>query len=179
MIGLEPRSLSWIIPHRLAIAERPGGAGRAHRRIRREEEICWLSKNGFEAIISFRVSPHNLDAYEQLGLNVVHVPVGAGKAIRHLSVIFEVLDSLLRVQEKKTLAHCDDIDDQLVGMFGAYLLHLGLVEDHPQAVATIEALTYRPLGPEGRALIQSVSPKAAVSRVPRESVFPKTTPPQL
>lgn len=156
MIGLQPRSLSWILPHRLAIGERPGGFGTTHRRIRREEEIAWLTKQRFIVVVSLLPGTNNLRAYEEAGLRHVHVPVTWDDVEARLATVFEEFDQVALREEAKTYVHGDDVDDLLVGICGAYLLHLGLVQNHPSAVATIEAATGRPLGPEGRAIVASV-----------------------
>lgn len=157
MIGLRPRSLAWVLPHRLALGERPGGSGTTHRRIRREEEICWLTKNDFVAVVSLLPATHNLQAYEEAGLRAFHVPSTPRQAARKLGDAFTLLDQLVRDEEVKTYIHSDDVDDLLTGVCGAYLLHLGLVENAPSAVATIEAITSRPLGPDGRAIVQAAA----------------------
>lgn len=155
MIGLRPRSMSWIVPHRLAVGERPGGSGTTHRRIRREEEICWLQKNDFDAVVSFLQAAHNIAMYEDAGLLAVHVPIPTGEADSHLEEVFGILDRLVRAEDCKTFVHSDDVDDELCGLMGAWLLHTGLVANQPSAVATVEALTSRPLGPLGRGVIQA------------------------
>lgn len=155
-MGLQPRSLSWILPHRLAIGERPGGYGTTHRRIRREEEIAWLKKEGFVAVVSLLPGTNNLQAYDEAGLRFMHLPVTWDDVEDRLGAIFDDLDQLALRDEAKTYVHGDDVDDLLVGICGGYLLHLGLVQNHPSAVATIEAATGRPLGPEGRAIVAAV-----------------------
>ena len=39
----EPMTYAWLIPERLVIAERPGGGGRSHRRLRRDGELLATS----------------------------------------------------------------------------------------------------------------------------------------
>ena len=74
--GLQPRNFTWVIMDRLGAGERPGGFARNHRKVRRQEELIWLSVNGFTHIVSLLDSPHNLHAYEEAGLAYVHVPLG-------------------------------------------------------------------------------------------------------
>ena len=50
---------------RLGAGERPGGFARNHRKVRRQEELIWLSVHGFTHIVSLLDSPHNLHAYGQ------------------------------------------------------------------------------------------------------------------
>lgn len=157
MIGLQPRELTWILPRRLAIGERPGGYGRNHRRIRREEEIGWLSRQGFTAIVSFLPSTQNMAAYRDAGLRAWHLPLQAGEVAERLPEAFALLDTLVREDGAKVFAHVDDVDDTLTGICGAYLLYLRVVPNPPSAVASIEAVTQRPLGPPGRSLVQATA----------------------
>ena len=48
LTGLEPRGFRWVIKDRLATSERIGGYGFQHRRVRREEEIIWLTEQGIK-----------------------------------------------------------------------------------------------------------------------------------
>jgi hypothetical protein len=57
--GLQPRYFTWVIMDRLGAGERPGGFARNHRKVRRQEELIWLSVHGFTHIVSFLDSPHN------------------------------------------------------------------------------------------------------------------------
>ena len=61
---------------RLGAGERPGGFARNHRKVRRQEELIWLSVHGFTHVVSLLDSPHNLHAYDEAGLAYVHVPLG-------------------------------------------------------------------------------------------------------
>ena len=67
--GLEPRGFRWVITGRLAVAERIGGYGFQHRKVRREEEIIWLQDQGVNTIISLLGPSQNSYAYETAGLS--------------------------------------------------------------------------------------------------------------
>ncbi len=155
MIGLKPRSIAWVLPHYLAIGERPGGSGTTHRRIRREEEVCWLEKQEFGAVISLLPTTHNLQAYDEVGIDAIHLPMAPDEVDEKLPAIFEVLDDYVVNRHEKVYLHGEDVDDLVVGICGAYLLHIGAVPDLPTAVATIERVTSRPLGNSGRAIVAS------------------------
>jgi hypothetical protein len=79
MTGLEPRDFTWVITDRLAVAERIGGHGFQHRRVRREEEIAWLLDKGITAILSLLEGNQNLTAYELAGLDTRHEPFVDGE----------------------------------------------------------------------------------------------------
>jgi hypothetical protein len=71
----EPKRIWWARPRKLCALERPGGGGRSHRPERREEEIEYLKEAGVRVVISIMPTRHNLRAYEDAGLDYVHVPV--------------------------------------------------------------------------------------------------------
>ena len=71
----EPKRFWWARPHKLCALERPGGGGSSHRPKRREDEIEWLKAHGVHTVISTMKTRHNLTAYEEAGLDWVHVPV--------------------------------------------------------------------------------------------------------
>ena len=104
--GLRPRYFTWIIQDRLSFGERPGGFARNHRKVRRQEELIWLSVNGFTHIVSLLDSPHNLHAYEEAGLSYIHVPLGPHDELApRLLSIYETLAKLLDDPEEKLYMH--------------------------------------------------------------------------
>jgi len=72
---MEPRRIWWARPRKLCALERPGGGGRSHRPERREAEIEYLKDAGVRVVISLMDSKHNLTAYEDAGLEAIHLPV--------------------------------------------------------------------------------------------------------
>jgi hypothetical protein len=76
----EPRRIWWARPRKLCALERPGGGGRSHRPERRKEEIEYLKKAGVRVVVSCMPTRHNLAAYEEAGLEWVHVPVDEDEA---------------------------------------------------------------------------------------------------
>ena len=71
----EPRRIWWARPRKLCALERPGGGGRSHRPERRAAEIDYLKESGVRTVISIMDSRHNLAAYEDAGLEAIHLPV--------------------------------------------------------------------------------------------------------
>lgn len=71
----EPKRKWWARPRKLCAVERPGGGGSSHRPERRREEIEWLKAHGVHTVISTMKTRHNLSAYEEAGLEWVHLPV--------------------------------------------------------------------------------------------------------
>src|SRR4051794_16003277 len=76
----EPRRIWWARPRKLCALERRGGGGRSHRPERRAAEIEYLKEAGVRLVISLMKSRHNLDAYEDAGLEAIHLPVEQDEA---------------------------------------------------------------------------------------------------
>ena len=154
--GLKPRGFVWVIAGRLATCERIGGTGVQHRRVRREEELVWLSKEaGVTTIVSLLSGGQNVAAYQQAGFRVHEVPVIGMALPKDTEEVFEVLDGVLADPSEVVLVHRDGIDDTVAGILGGYLVHSDLLDDQVMAAALIQEIIGRPLGPEGRALIPS------------------------
>jgi hypothetical protein len=151
--GIVPRNFAWIIKDRLAVSERPGGYARTHRRVRRQEEIIWLREQGFTRVVSILPSPHNLHAYEELGVQSEHVPFGAHDEPRPiLEDLFGRLREWLGANEK-VLIHQEELGDRVQGVAAGYLVWCGLVRSPAQAIAIVERINQRQMGPVGRELV--------------------------
>ena len=154
--GIEPRNFSWIIKDKLAVSERPGGYARNHRRVRRREEIIWLREQGFDRLVSLLASPHNLYAYDELGVTWSQFPFGLQADPRSvLPQLYEALRGWLAAGER-VLLHEEELGDRLMGVAAGYLLWSGLIPDGPQAIVVLERLVHRQMGPAGRQLVALV-----------------------
>lgn len=152
--GLEPRFFCWIIKERLAVSERPGGYARNHRKVRRVEELIWLSGNGFTRVLSLLDSPHNLRAYEEAGLQYLHIPLGRHDEMAlRLAFIYETLARWLDDPTERILVHHEEFGDRILGVLAGYLLYVGLVSEGPHAIIAIERLSGRELGSTGREIV--------------------------
>lgn len=151
--GMPPRNFAWVVGDRLAVCERPGGYGPSHRRVRRTEEIVWIRVQGFDWVISTLSSSHNLHAYEEAGLPARHLPLGArGDQAGALRTVLVETETLLG-SGARVLVHDDDVGDRVQGLLAAYLVHAGLVAEPTRAIAMLERLLHRPMGPPGRQLV--------------------------
>lgn len=151
--GIPPRNFVWVIKDRLAMSERPGGYARNHRRVRRQEEIIWLREQGFTRVVSLLPSPHNLHAYDELGVTWAHFPFAPSDDARVvLGDLYRRLRDWLAAGER-VLVHQEELGDRLMGVIGGYLLFTGLLESGPQAITVVEQLTGRQMGPAGRELV--------------------------
>ena len=151
--GIQPRNFAWIIRDKLAVSERPGGYARNHRKVRRHEEILWLRNQGFTRIVSLLASPHNLHAYDELGMTWSHFPFPIGtesKAV--LGELYPQLREWIGAGEK-VLLHQEELGDRVMGIVSGLLLWSGLVDTGPHAVTVTEQILHRQMGPAGRELV--------------------------
>lgn len=154
--GLKPRGYTWVISERLAVSDRVGGSGFQHRRVRREEEITWLTEEaGINTIVSMLAGNQNLAAYRQAGIATYPVPVASPVEQEDVIRLHKTLDQALARNHAKVLVHREVVDDAVGGLVGGYLVSSGMVEDPILALAVIQQILGRPLGPEGRALFPS------------------------
>jgi hypothetical protein len=154
--GIAPRFFAWIIKDKLAVSERPGGYARNHRPVRRHEEILWLRGEGFTRVVSLLSSPHNLHAYDELGVTWAHIPFGP-----HDDPYTVLPDMYRQVKEwlasgEKILLHQEELGDRLMGVVAGYVRWAGLVIDGPQAITVVEQILHRQMGPVGRELVALV-----------------------
>ena len=154
--GIEPRNFSWIVKDKLAVSERPGGYARNHRKVRRQEEIIWLREQGFTRIVSLLPSNHNLHAYDELGVPWTHIPFGPGTEVGPTLVeLYKGLREWLGAGEK-VLLHQEELGDRLMGVVAGYLLWTGMLQSGPQAIAVVEQIVQKQMGPPGRELVALV-----------------------
>jgi hypothetical protein len=152
--GIEPRNFAWVIKDQLAVCERPGGYGANHRRVRRQEEIIWLRQQGFDIVFSLIPGSHNLNNYRELGLPFAHRPwPQREQLLSFLETIYGEMDTLLD-REKKVVIHAEELSERVCGVVAGYLLYARLVPTGPQALAMVERIFQRHLGPFGRELVE-------------------------
>lgn len=151
--GIVPRNFVWVIKDQLAVAERLGGYGSNHRKVRRQEEIIWAREQGFTRIISLLPTPHNLHAYEERGMPWQHAPFGPQDDPR--SVLADLYPDLRRqlAAGDRILVHQEELGDRVQGTMAGYLVYAGLVREEPRAIAMLERLAHRQMGPPGRELV--------------------------
>jgi len=151
--GITPRNFSWVIADRLSIAERPGGYGDHHRRVRRQEEIIWLREQGFTRVISLTPVPYNLHNYEELGVPWLHRPLSDsadnGTSLRSL---YLTIRALLGANER-VLVHRDELSDLVTGAMAGYLVWAELINESPRAVSILEQIVGGKIGPVGRRMV--------------------------
>ena len=156
--GLKPRGFTWVINDRLAVSERVGGSGFQHRRVRREEEITWLVEEaGINTVISMLPGNQNLQAYREAGIATYSAPINQTLEPEEVDQFFGTLEKALARNRARVLVHRETVDDTVGGLLGGYLVSSGLVEDPILALALIQQILGRALGPEGRSLIPATA----------------------
>lgn len=151
--GIRPRNFHWVMTDQLAVCERPGGYGPNHRRVRRQEEIIWLREQGFTEVISLIGATHNLHNYEELEVAYRHRPFAPTDDPQvYLPALYRELDEILAARGK-VLIHQDELGDRVCGTVAGYLAWAGLLDSGPRAIAAVEQITQRQLGPVGRELV--------------------------
>jgi MoaA/NifB/PqqE/SkfB family radical SAM enzyme len=118
----EPKRIWWARPRKLCALERPGGGGRSHRPERRAEEIEYLKDAGVRVVISCMPTRHNLAAYEEAGLEWIHMPVD-----EDADGLLEVVDVVRRETRKR----------------GAVAIHANRYTDFVAAVCAVHLATSR------------------------------------
>lgn len=151
--GMPPRNFTWVIRDQLAVCERLGGYGANHRRVRRQEEILWVQGQGFTRVISLLASPHNLHVYDEAGLPWRHVPLGDHDDPADVLGGFYVDLRGELLAGDRVLVHQDEVGDRVQGVLAGYLVHAALVPEKERAIAMLERLLERPMGPAGRELV--------------------------
>ena len=151
--GIAPRNFAWIIKDRIAVSERPGGYARSHRPVRRQEEIIWIREQGFARVVSLLSSPHNLHAYDELGVAWEHIPLPLHDDPR--PVLVELYPKLAAgtANGDKVLLHQEELSDRLQGVVAGYLVYAGLVPEGARAISIVEQINQRQMGPPGRELV--------------------------
>jgi hypothetical protein len=138
---------------RLAVSERPGGYAPHHRKVRRQEEILWLSGQKFTRVVSLLASAHNLHSYEELGIKASHFPLSVQSDGREvLEELYPALLGWLRRGER-VLIHQEELGERIAGVIAGFLCWSGLLPEPPQAISIVEQLLRRQMGATGREIV--------------------------
>lgn len=162
----QPRALAWLIPARLAVAERPGGGGRSHRRALREAELAWWRARGVRAIVSGMRSRHGLAEYAEAGLEARWHPLRDPEGAREeLPALVESARDLLGRGDGAVLVHCDRANEWLAAVDASLRLGLGLARSRRAALAAAAA-DGLPVGSLATSIVVRPTSAARASRRP-------------
>jgi hypothetical protein len=155
---LEPRTYAWIIDRRLAVAERPGGGGRAHRRARRDAELAWWKAQGVTTIISGMRTRHGLLDAALAGFRVAwHPLVTADQAARELRILADDAAGHMETGAGAVLVHVDRPGEWLAAADAALRIRTGRARDRARALAQARDDGF-PVGDLARALLAGPEP---------------------
>lgn len=130
----EPPVSTWLVDGRLALAERPGGGGRSHRRVRRDADLEWWAAHGVTAIVSGMRSRHGLLESALAGFAITwHPLVTEEQAVRELPALAETVTDLLAAGEV-VLVHVDRPGEWLAAVDAVLRIALGLASSRPAAL---------------------------------------------
>ena len=163
-LGIEPRNFKWVLRGQLAVCERLGGYGDAHRRVRRQEEIIWSRVNGFDRIMSLIPNNANLHNYDDEDVSWIHRPFrGPEDGEAFLNRVYSDIN-MLTTQGFKILMHREDLGDHVSGLVAGYLVWTEMVREQPKAIVAVEQLLSQQIGPVGREIV------AVAGRIDREAL---------
>jgi hypothetical protein len=149
-----PRFHAWIVPDRIAVAERPGGGGRSHRRARRESEIAWWWEQGVRGVASGMRSRHGLMDYSLAGFAIRWSPLtDLDHAPDEMSALIAAVLEL--GESAPVLVHVDYANEWLAGVDARLRLALELASD-PRDALLAAAADGLPVGPLAQALVAAV-----------------------
>ena len=154
-----PRFHAWIVPDRVAVAERPGGGGRSHRRARREAEVAWWWDQGVRAIASGMPTRHGLTDYGLAGFAIRWSPLTAPEhAAQEVPQL--VAAALELAESAPVMVHVNYANEWLAGVDAALRLALGLAADARDALLAAAA-DGLPVGPLAQQLVRPDASLAA------------------
>lgn len=161
--GLEPRDLIWVFPQKLGVCECPGGYGPDRREVRLREEIIWIRKNSFDAVIPLISDPPTQEAYSGMRIPNYEIPLLDLPSPEGLHEIYTEIARRLD-EGQKLLMHRHHHDEIMMGFIGCFLLWRGNVDTAVKAEQVVMMLFNLQLGMRGRqALVDMVDWRAAAS----------------
>ncbi len=132
--------------------------------MRRQEEILWLRGEGFTRVVSLLPSPHNLHAYDELGVTWAHIPFGPHDDPRMvLPDLYRQLRDWLGAGER-ILIHQEELRGPADGRRRRLPALVGAgARRTPQAITVVEQILHRQMGPAGRELV-AIAPDLAAGQ---------------
>lgn len=153
---VEPSVYAWLVADRLAVAERPGGGGRTHRRVRRDGELDWWADAGVTTIVSGMRSRHGLLDSALHGFRVHwHPLVTVEQAVRELPAMVATTLSAMERRTGAVMVHVDLPGQWLAGVDAALRLATGGARSRGDALARA-AGDGLPVGEIAQALVSAI-----------------------
>jgi hypothetical protein len=158
---MEPMRYAWILPGRLAAAERPGRGGRSHRRLLREREIAWWQEQGITAVVSGMRTRHALADYAAAGLTVRWLPLRDPDHACEggMDGLVAAVRELLGEDAGAVLVHCDRANEWLAAIDATLRMELGLARS-PRAALRAARADGLPVGSLATSIVGRPTPAA-------------------
>ena len=147
--GLEPRQLVWVVPGKLAACECPGGYGDTRREVRLKEELIWIRKHNFDAVIPLMDDPQLAAAYKNTQIACFELDIKGLPSPKALHEVFGELGKRLD-NGQRILIHRYNLDETITAFMGSFLLWYGMVGSAISAEQTIKRMFDRPVSMQTR-----------------------------
>lgn len=132
----EPLNYAWLVPGRVAVAERPGGGGRSHRLVRRDEEFAWWAAEGVGTIVSGMRTRHGLLEAALNGFRIHWHPLRTPEqGAREVPALVATTLKVMERGEGAVLVHVDLPGEWLAGVDAALRMALGLAQRRGDALS--------------------------------------------
>ena len=142
--GQEPRQLVWVVPDKLAACECPGGYGDTRREVRLTEELIWIRKQNFDAVIPLVSDPQLVSAYKNTQIACFELDIKGLPAPKVLHEVFGELGKRLD-NGQRILIHRHSIDETITAFMGSFLLWYGMIDTAIAAEQAIKQIFGRPV----------------------------------
>lgn len=140
--GIPPKNLLWIVPDKLAVCDCPGGFGDTRRQARLKEELIWIRKTNFDAVILLLSDPEMTQAYESMHIASFELKMSQLPTPDVLDKIYFEIGKRLD-NGQKLLVHRHNLDDTMTAFMGCFLMWYDLADTPVSAELSINQIIGR------------------------------------
>lgn len=154
---MEPRHVTWLVPDRLAVAPRPGGGGRSHRRELRVREMAWWRSRGVTCVVSCMGARHGLLECALQGMAIHWFPLDdPATAPAAISAAAVAIRAVLDDPEQVVLVHGDAPGEWFSALRAGLAFLMGQAASPQEALDVVEA-DGLPVGSLAREVVQGLT----------------------
>lgn len=140
--GIPPKNLLWIVPDKLAVCDCPGGYGDTRRQARLKEELIWIRKTNFDAVIMLMADQEMTQAYDSMHIASFELKINQLPTPDVLDRIYFELGKRLD-NGQKLLVHRHNLDDTITAFMGCFLMWYGLADTPVSAEQSVNQIFER------------------------------------